>query len=191
MQHHTTTPPATEPVTLADLRLHLGIGQTDDTARDAIITGRIVTARIMAEKYTNTALISQTWTAYGRVFDPVIPLKSPLQSVASVKYIDSNGTLQTLDTAAYEIDRVSNIVVPAYGQAWPIPRDSVNSVQVEYVCGYGNASDVPAPIVDAIKYIVGWLEGYQASIEGNGPLMGMPRAAQQLLDPFKDYRDIV
>ena len=44
------TPPATEPITLAEMRLHLGITQTADTARDAIISARITSARQWAEE---------------------------------------------------------------------------------------------------------------------------------------------
>lgn len=191
MIHTTTTPPATEPVTLAEMRAHLGIGQVDDTARDAIITGRIKTARFMAEEFTRRALITQTITASGAAFENVIALKGPLQSVTSVKYTDSTGIVQTLDPAGYDQDTVANIIVPAYGQSWPVPRDSINSVQIVYLAGYGNAAAVPEPIKDAIRFIVGWLENYQNSIQGNGPLMSLPKAAEQLLQPFKDYREMI
>lgn len=52
------TPPAEEPVTLADAKSHLRVDFTDD---DALITGLIITARQMAETTCRRALVSQQW----------------------------------------------------------------------------------------------------------------------------------
>lgn len=181
-------PPETEPVTLAEMRAHLGIGQADDTDRDTIITRRIVTARMIAESYIRSGIVTQTWTAYGDAFDRIIALKAPLQSVTSIQYLDADGVLQTVDPSVYEVDTVSHCVLPAPGQQWPTPGRSVNSVQIEYVIGYAT---IPEPIKDAIKFIVGWLENYQRGIEGSSPLMGVPMAAKQLLDYYVDWRSVV
>lgn len=74
--------------------------------------------------------------------------KPPLQSVTTIKYIDQNGTQQTLDPTLYIVDTVSEPgrITPAYGQTWPTIREQVNAVEIQFVCGYGNASAVPAGI---------------------------------------------
>jgi uncharacterized phiE125 gp8 family phage protein len=196
MKHILKTAPSSEPVTLAEMRSHLGIIQPTDTARDTIISGRIISARQWAEQYTRRAFITQTWTAYGEDFpydsanNHAIDLKSALISVTHVKYLDACGVQQTLAASGYLVDTVSNRIVPAYGESWPAVRRQSNSVQIEYVCGYGAAADVPESIKDAIKFIVGQWEVFQSSIEGVIRPFTIPNAAKQLLEPYIDYRDI-
>src|SRR3974377_971688 len=55
------TPPAVEPVTLAEAKQHARVEYPDD---DALITGMIVAARRMAETRLRSALITQTWNLY-------------------------------------------------------------------------------------------------------------------------------
>ena len=204
MNHINTTPPATEPISLAEMRLHLGINRTDDTSRDFIMTGRITSARQWCEAYTRTAYITQTWKAYSDQFPGStnsnsitfpnyqfggrIALKMPLTSVTSIKYLDNNG-VQTLNPSQYVVDLVTGYVVPAYGLYWPSARQIINSVQIDYVCGYSTDSAVPEGIKDAIRFIVGQWEGFQSSMEGVMRPFTIPYAAKQLLDFYIDRRD--
>jgi len=195
MNHLIKTPPAVEPVTLAEMRQHLGIMQAADTSRDNIITGRIISARQWCEHYTRTAFITQTLTGYAVDFpyrcqtNHAINLKTPLQSVSSVKYIDVSGVLQTLDPLLYIVDLVTASIVPAYNSTWPDVRCQINSVQVEYVSGYGLAVAVPESIKDAIRFVVGQWEVFQSSMEGVMRPFTIPNAAKQLLDPYVDMRE--
>lgn len=202
MLHAIKTQPVAEPVTLAEMRGHLGISQAEDTARDSIITGRIISARQWSENYTRTAYITQTWTGYAADFpcrhglkathEPAhnkIALKMPLQSVTHVKFLDTDGVQQTLDSSLYQVDPVTGCVVPAHGQTWPSVRVQLNAVQVEYICGYGTADAVPESIKDAIRFIVGQWEVFQSSIEGVVRPFTIPNAAKQLLDNYIDMRE--
>lgn len=156
MKHILKTAPAFEPVSLAEMRAHLGITQAADTARDSVITGRIVSARQWAENYTRTAYITQTWTAYAIAFllpyNGRINLRSPLVSVTSVKYLDTDGVQQTLNASFYVVDTVGACIVPAYEADWPSVRHVLNSVQIEYICGYGPAEAVPTVTVSSGAY---------------------------------------
>ncbi len=202
MLHAIKTQPAAEPVTLEEMRGHLGISQAEDTARDSIITGRIISARQWSEAYTRAAYITQTWTGYAVDFPcrhrlkathgqahNKIALKMPLQSVTHVKFLDVDGVQQTLDPSLYLVDTVTACIVPAYGQVWPSVRAQLNAVQVEYVCGYGDAEAVPESIKDAIRFIVGQWEVFQNSIEGVVRPFTIPNAAKQLLDNYIDMRE--
>jgi len=55
------TPPAAEPVTLADAKAHLKVDSTDD---DALIASLITAARARAEWHTGRALVTQSWTLW-------------------------------------------------------------------------------------------------------------------------------
>ena len=73
----------------------------------------------------------------------------PLQSVDAIKYIDTGGTQQTLNSATdYIVGAVSEParITPSYGKWWPPTRGQIESVTVDYTCGYGEPPDVPAEI---------------------------------------------
>ena len=55
------TPPALEPVSLAEAKAHLRIDGDDD---DALVTAAIVAARVHVEAATRRALIEQGWRVY-------------------------------------------------------------------------------------------------------------------------------
>lgn len=195
MIHRLKTGPATEPVSLAEMREHLGIIQDSDTIRDNVLAGRIISARQWTEHYTGLALITQTWLCVSVDFPynpddfSSIKLKGPVQSVTSVKYTDDDGTQLTLSSGAYQMSIASGYLVPAFGVEWPESRAQLDSVQIEYVCGYGNAADVPEAIKEAIRFIVGQWEVFQSSMEGVVRPFTIPNAAKQLLDPYVDMRE--
>ena len=54
------TPPAAEPVTVAEVKAALRI---DDTRFDALLPGLIASARAVAEQETGRQLVEQTWRA--------------------------------------------------------------------------------------------------------------------------------
>lgn len=180
--------PDEEPVTLAEMRAMLGIVDDDDTGRDTVIALRIISVRNLCETYTRRAFVTQTWTRYADRFASAIDLKSDLQTINSVKYIDTNGALQTLDPAIYSVNTVDHRLELAYGQTWPDTRFESNAVRVEYVCGYGDPDEVPEPIKDAIKFWVAQWENYQSSIEGAVSVRTMPYAVEQILRQYKDFR---
>jgi len=146
------TPPADEPVTLEEARIHLRVTYTE---QDSVITQLIKTARQWAEEFTGRAFLTQTWDwkleRFPEFFDVPRP---PLQSVTSIKYIDTNGTEQTLAASEYTVDsaRDPGRIVPAYGKSWPPTRGHINDVTVRFVAGYGASGAVmPAAIVNALK----------------------------------------
>jgi uncharacterized phiE125 gp8 family phage protein len=144
-----TVDPTSEPVTVAEAKLHC---RQDNDADDAIFTSLITAARIYAEKRTNRAFIEQTWRMsldkfpgyqpwnLGSPFAPSLgrsmaseyvcgkwiqpPLLLPLPrliSVASVQYYDASGELQTLDTADYIVagDSEPAMLFPIPYTWWP------------------------------------------------------------------------
>lgn len=175
------TQPALEPITLEEAKAHLRV---EHTADDDLIGALITAARELAEGYQGRALIDQTIefyldefpaestttrpvgpeTAYAQPAATVraeIELPHPASSVTHIKYYDTDGTEQTLNSALYQTDLVSEParINPAYGESWPATRQSrMNAVKVTYVAGYGDeASDVPAITRSAIKLLVGHL----------------------------------
>lgn len=187
------THPSVEPVSLAEAKDQLSIGTVSnpDTTKDSVITRHIVSARQYAENYTGTALITQTWELALDAFPAEIELPHlPVQSITSIKYIDTDGTEQTLSASAYGLDNYSprHWVIPALGTDWPDTYDTVNAVKVRYVAGFGDAgSDVPSTIRDAVLMTVNQLLK-NADTELGAPILSVAPAVNQLLSPYRIIR---
>lgn len=187
MSYQLITPPAEEPVTLAEAKLHLRVDSADD---DALIGALIVAARQQAEHLTGRALCTQTWDVILDAFPEAFKLSyPPVQSVVEVVYLDSDGASQSLTLADTLLDKTSTpgYLVPAYGKAWPESYCVPNAVRVRYVCGYGTAADVPPGIKAWMLLSVGTLYAQRESFVV-GQAMPLPdRFWQGLLDPFRVY----
>lgn len=134
------TEPTSEPITLAEAKAHLVI-DSDVTADDTYISALITMAREYAEAITRRAYVQRTLELLEPSFSCYefkLPYP-PLQSVTHVKYLDSDGVLQTVSAADYQVDiyRQPGRVKPAYLESWPtVVRGDYNAVQIRYVAGY-------------------------------------------------------
>lgn len=186
-----TTAPAVEPITLANVKIKLGIDSADTTS-DTQIGWMIPAARRWVEQRINRALITQTWQLYLDDFTDMIRLPlGNVQSITHVKYTDQDGTVQTISASDYQTDLVSipARLMPSYAAGvWPTTRgDTFNAVEVQFVAGYGLAAAVPEDIVEALYRIVGhWLNN-QTALEHGTTITRIPFAVEQMLWPYLDY----
>lgn len=181
-----TTPPAAEPISLSEAKLHCRV---DGDAEDALITALIVAARGMAENQTGRALVTQQWKQTFDAF-PVAAIaldKSPLASVQSVKYYDAAGVLQTLAGSAYTVHTsgLAGLVAPAAGTAWPGTQDRPEAVEIAFTAGYGNAAAVPQEIKQWMLLQIGH---WYARRESAGETMDALPFVDALLDPYRVVR---
>jgi uncharacterized phiE125 gp8 family phage protein len=165
------TAPATEPITLAEAKSYLKVVGTTD---DVLISQIISALRKTCEDWTGRALVTQTWVLWRDAFPhrdkdrlphdgyfelPVdfaddaqrmifIP-RPPLQSVTFLKTYNTGNQATIFDASRYFIDTASEpgrvVLNPA--ATWPSGLRPANSVEIEFVAGYGDASAVP----DALK----------------------------------------
>lgn len=180
-----TTGPTIEPVTLDEAKTHLRI---ENTADDALIMALIVAAREMAEQFTGRALITQTWTLYLDKFDTEIrtPLP-PLQSVAEIKYTDTDGAEQILDPATYIVDTKSKPGRIVSVDGWPDTDTTPNAVAVQFVAGYGSPGQVPETIKAAIRLMVADLYESRESYIVGTTAAPLPTTSETLLWPYKVF----
>jgi len=181
------TAPTFEPVTLAEAKAHLRVSHT---AEDSLITALITVAREQAESYTQRSICAQTLD-YSRdafLLQFELPL-CPLQSVTSIKYIDLNGTEQTLAEAEYQVNSQSipAIIALAHGKVWPCVRSELNAVRIRYSAGYATAADIPASIKSAMLLLIGDL--YE-NRENSAPAaqIELPWGFKALLNPYRIIR---
>ena len=188
MTYKLITPPSEEPLALAEAKSHLRVENTDD---DALITALIVAAREQAESITARALCTQTWELVLDAFPEACVLRhSPVQSVTSVDYLDTDGASQSLNLldTILDKDNTPGYLVPAYGKAWPATYCVPNAVRVRYVSGYGAAADVPQSIKTWMLMAIATFDAQRASfISGQSPSALPGRFWDSLLDKFVDY----
>lgn len=147
------TAPELEPLSLEETKKHCRITHDEE---NNLVEAYIRGARRAIEKRTGLALLEQTWEAAWPCFllDGFVLPRPPLLSVTSVKYIDENGTEQTLAADQYTVNTRAfpGEVVPAYNVAWPATRDVPNAVVIRFVAGFGDEEvEVPESILDALR----------------------------------------
>jgi uncharacterized phiE125 gp8 family phage protein len=161
-----TVSPTFEPVTLDEVRDQLRLVAQDD---DALLQSYIVAAREAIEEKLSKALLTQTFELHLSRFPAwelplprtgALGLTNLLSTVASIAYLDVNGTAQTRDASLYIVDPHHQPVaraVPIYGLYWPPTRPIPNAVTVTYVTGVATRGDVPQMIRQALLMLVGSL----------------------------------
>jgi len=181
------TSPTVEPITLSDVE---GQCRATLTGEEASVNTMIAAVRQKAENILHRAFITQTWDMVLDEFTDVIEVsKPPLVSVASVKYYDPDGILQTLAATEYVIDTDSTPgrVYPAYGKSWPATQVRPNAVRIQFVAGYGDAgTDVPACIRQwMLLNVTNLYENRETETVASGKLtmVDLSTLADSLLDP--------
>lgn len=201
-----TTPPASEPLSLAQAKNYLKIPSAV-SADDDLITALIIEARIYVERVTGRALINQTITEYFDHFPTAVTGLSariinlyvaPLVSITEatgLSYVPDSGTpaaytaWDNTGNVKYFIDVISGShgIGPARickvdGVDWPVIEPYANAVKIVYVAGYGAAgSNVPGPLVRAIYKLIGrWY--YHPSLTDDYSYVS------DLLNPYKIHK---
>jgi hypothetical protein len=166
------TPPAIEPVSLDDVKLHAHI---DHSVQDNILTTWIKSGRRLAEDYQHRAYIGQVWEIGFDDF-PYMPIelpKAPLLGVMSIKYYDyqnaetvlyevADSPITTTEEVGSDFEGNSDFIIDtasepgriehAYLKLWPSPvLRPIDAVKIRYAAGYGlKAIDVPENVIDSI-----------------------------------------
>jgi uncharacterized phiE125 gp8 family phage protein len=188
------TPPAAEPVLLAELRSHCRVTTNDE---DGVLAGYLLAARQWTENYTGRALVTRTydgkiesaWPIVDCVNRIVLPMP-PMLAVESINYVDANGASQLLAANQYQVSigALFGQITPAYGVTWPTVRDQIDAITVRYSAGYGiDSSFIPEPIRQAVLMMGGhFFEHREAAITGSS-VATMPLAVESLLAPYRDF----
>lgn len=185
-----TTAPTIEPLLVADLRAHLKI---DDGEESFLLDVWLTAARQEVETYTGAALLTQTWLQQLDGFpdaDYVVLSRGPVQSIASVQYVDAAGATQTMSAGDYRL------VAPAdpiggeyrlslgYGKSWPATRGDINDVSISFVAGFTERKNVPPALLAAMLLIAGDMyDNREAQIVRDG--FNPNPTLQRLMAPYR------
>lgn len=184
------TPPASEPVSLADAQEHLRAPLGGPDA--ALIESYIAAAREAVERHTGRALMPQTWELRLPAFlaGPIVLPVAPLLSLTSLRYTATNGADTLLASTDYQVEAPAGPaaqvakVWPAAGAEWPATLEGDRAaVRVRYQAGYASAQSVPAALRAALLLVLGELYEHREASAAK-PLTDIP-AARRLMEPYR------
>ncbi|MDE1151402.1 MAG: head-tail connector protein [Micavibrio sp.] len=167
------SPPALEPVTLADMKTHLRLTHS---AEDTLVQNLITAARQACEAFTGLALQTQSWRLQlDRAAEVIALPKSPVQAITT---ITCDGMM-----AAPESYRLDNAGMRLVFLDTPQTVSRFNGIVIDYTAGFGDgAEDVPALLRQGIRQLTARL--YEQ--RGDGAMEALlPSGAASLFQPFR------
>lgn len=175
--------PVGEPLSLAEAKNYLRVGHDAD---DALIQSMISAARIQVESQTRRSLLVQTWRLVldrwppsGTIASPV----SPLREVVAARVRDASGDAQELDADMFMLNTASSPGLIAFDAGRVLhPSQAVAGIELDIEAGYGAASDVPAPLLQAIRLLLARAYEYRGQGEEG---KAMPEGIAALLAPYR------
>lgn len=197
------TAPASSPVSLADMKAYLRVDTSSD---DTLIQDFIDAAAETVKQYIRKSLITETleltmdgfssntiderldrlgpgvhtasypyFIGYSNEVDLPFP---PIQSITSVTTFNRSNTSAVYSSDNYQLDETGGRIYLNEGQTWPDNLRDREAVKIRYVAGYGDADDIPKPIVQVIKQLVGKYYDCREMCE-------MPDICKQALAPYR------
>jgi uncharacterized phiE125 gp8 family phage protein len=152
-----------------DAKTHLRVSGSDE---DDLIDRLIVAAITSVEAHARIAMTPQTLEL--RV--PRFPLgggyfalpRSPVRSVTSITYIDTDGDEQTLAGTVYALEgsgRPATVFLADDAQCWPgDAADRRDAVRVRYEAGPSTVGNVPEDLISAAMLLIGHLYENRQSV---------------------------
>lgn len=142
------TPPASEPVTVADMHAQLRL---NDSSEDTLLATYISAAREMFEKMTLRTILPTTYRQHVPYFTSAVTLMmAPVTSIIGVSYWDKDETLQTASVRSDTISLPGTVWMDTY----PVTSPNKNpKAFVDYVAGWVNLAAVPAQVKTAIMLL--------------------------------------
>ena len=205
LTYEVSTAPTESIVLLSDVKKHLYVDTNDD---DAMIQRFIGMAERYVGHWTQRALDPTEYKFYLDDFpsrssrsghnhhDSIdgitvnaggmmrLPV-SPVRSIVSIQYNDTDGAQQTLATSVYQSDIVSEPtrILPKPSQSWPATDQTLNNVIVTFNAGYvdlANLRSKKPELEQAVFLLVGeWYENRENATDAK--LEQIPTGISNLL----------
>lgn len=185
MTYALITPPAAEPVALAELKAHLRL---DGAEEDTLLASLIRVARLHLEQSVGLALISQSWRLYLDQWPEagaVTIARGPVRAIDAVRFYDELGAEAEIVLDGHVLDGIAR---PA--RLWlrhrPDPRRAINGIEVDFTAGFGDGgADVPDMLKRAILVHAAHMYAFRGAVPVEMQPAGMPEGYDRLVAPFR------
>lgn len=179
------TPPALEPLSLADAKLHLRI---DHASEDDFLSQSITAARQYIEAVTGERLITQAW----RQYVPDWPVNrcirmevQPVQTVVAITAFDREGVPHQIAPEDTQLVRGSRPQLLMFS-ASADPVLAANGLEIDVTVGQGDLpTDVDAPLRQAISMLVAHWYEFRGAVAASQQPVSLPAGLDALLQPYK------
>ncbi|HEV7259720.1 MAG TPA: phage head-tail connector protein [Bosea sp. (in: a-proteobacteria)] len=182
------TPPALEPVSLAEAKIFLRL---DQSAEDDLLATLITAARLMVEAASGRLLVDQAWRVVidrwpdgGEIRLPL----SPVSAITAARVYDVLGTAQPVAPGALQLDTVADPpVIRLAGEVPEIGRPR-GAIEIDVVAGFApTAAAVPALLRQAVLRLAArWFE-QRGDVVGRDA-EALPAEIMTLVAPFRRVR---
>ncbi|MBN2365729.1 MAG: phage head-tail connector protein [Calditrichaeota bacterium] len=179
-------------ITLAEIKTHCHETGFD---YDSMLTVLSKVAREYAEARTWKQIIPATYVLYLDQFpEGIIELpKPPVIEVSSIKYYDTDDSIQTWDEDKYQVDLESEParIKPISSESYPSTYDRMNAVEITFKAGFDETLGsenykIPEKIKQAeLLLIKHWYDNREAVLVSEGRSIDsheIPLTANALLD---------
>ncbi len=183
-----TSPPALEPMSLAEAKLYLKLDSNDE---DDLVRSLITAARLMIEAASGRLLINQTWRLLldhwpmsGAFRLPLVPVSL----VSAARVFNAAGVPTAVAGNALTLETGADPPMIWIEAAIPAPGKVRLGIEIDVIAGYGaTASSVPEPFRQAILMLVArWFE-HRGDIIAQ-PDARLPQDVLALISPFRRAR---
>lgn len=177
-----------EPITLAQVKNYLKI---DNILEDTLIASMITAARVQLETRLGRAFMRQMWSLYLDILphngEIILPI-NPIISIEHLAVIDDEATYNDIASTDYIYDiKADPALVKVVGQL-PNIGSEYSGIRLQFWAGYGvSATDIPAPIVQAIMHLVAFWYENRGPI-ASGEIHQIPQVVLEMIAPFKKIR---
>ena len=185
----TLTPPSGEPLSLADAKAFVRIG---DDLEDTLIAALIASARARIEAVTGLSLMQRTYRLtledwpLGVLDKGALRLpRPPAMNLVAVRL--TNGEAEDDITASFQLETgaIPRLKpVPMGGWIWP--RSIHEHIEIDWQAGYASADDIPADLLHAIKLVV----AHEYENRDASDFRAQDRLRDRLLDILAPWREL-
>ncbi|WP_316858037.1 phage head-tail connector protein [uncultured Cohaesibacter sp.] len=179
------TPPALEPVSLAEIKAYLKL---DIDKEDDLLRAFLTAARVHLEHLTGHHFITQTWRLLlegplGETFR--LPLQ-PVTDIVAAAVVDIEANITSLDVTGLSIFQAQDPAILANIDGFLLASNQ--RLQLDVETGFGPAAeDVPEPLRLAIKMVVAeWYE--RRLIADPSQLPTLAKSLQPLIGSYRSLR---
>lgn len=181
-----TTPPASEPVSIAELREYLRLAADSD---DVLLSEMVKAARGICEGFTGRCFIAQGYSLFLDAFPQSGEISLPRRPFLALDFVKTHapdGAATEDDPTRYEVDIAGGRLALKAGVLPPQTVKRQGGIEIGFIAGYGAAAEhVPAALRQAVLRVAADLYEKRGDMQSPPGSVILRSGAAGLLQPFR------